>query len=267
MRTSRLSPVCAGGLQLGWAKREAHSLSGCLTPFSGAPTLRETDAGVAELADAQDSGSCGGYTSCGFKSLLRYQRRRGPLDPFFFGVGSRPDPPEFATFVGANSQAVRRAPRGLRTAWVHKSLLRYQEDRGPWVSWAPVLWPRGAASSAWSSRPLTRRTLQPHRARPGLQVPPPVPAWDGVLRPRTGGLFFWDGSRGRGWRSRAVPPTSQAGWLASIPLRSACGRPGGRATTSGRKKTPPIREERRTHRLPARRSAVPCLHGFPPTQR
>jgi hypothetical protein len=36
------------------------------------PTAR---AGVAELADAQDSGSCGVHTSCGFKSHLRQNPR------------------------------------------------------------------------------------------------------------------------------------------------------------------------------------------------
>ena len=37
-------------------------------------TSASLPAGVAELADAQDSGSCEGYPSCGFKSHLRQNR-------------------------------------------------------------------------------------------------------------------------------------------------------------------------------------------------
>ena len=42
------------------------------------PYTPRTNAGVAELADAQDSGSCEVHSSCGFKSLLRY-REQGVL--------------------------------------------------------------------------------------------------------------------------------------------------------------------------------------------
>ncbi len=40
-------------------------------------------AGVAELADAQDSGSCEDHTSCGFKSHLRQSvlRRLRQIEP------------------------------------------------------------------------------------------------------------------------------------------------------------------------------------------
>ncbi len=102
----------------GMTERKAHSISSRLTPLRAAPYTSSEQAGVAELADAQDSGSCEVHPSCGFKSLLRYQRTRALRGPCSLAPASHLGPTEFATSVGANSQAVRRAPFDLRTAWV-----------------------------------------------------------------------------------------------------------------------------------------------------
>jgi hypothetical protein len=135
-------------------KREAYSLSGCLTPFSAAPTLCQTDAGVAELADAQDSGSCGVHSSCGFKSLLRYQETgaRGFHGSLSFGPV---EPPRSRGVRDVrDSELPSCAQRGLGSQVPPP----VPKDRGPWVSWAPVLWLRGAASIPWSSRRPRQRT-------------------------------------------------------------------------------------------------------------
>ena len=180
-------------------KREVYSLSGCLTPFSAAPTLCQTDAGVAELADAQDSGSCGVHSSCGFKSLLRYQRTRGPW------VSWAPSHlrQKFASAHRANSLAVRRTAS-------HLDLMEF-------------------ATSETANSQAVRRTA-PHRVRPGLQVPPPVPRRSiGAFRPRVGGLLSFSGTSAsylrpsgrcappRGLGRRTAPGRSRIGSQPSFP--------------------------------------------------